>query len=166
MLSRRHVRLEKFGHRPCQLVDGVRDVVANHQSEVRHAARDGLKMLLVLVVQESRQGLRKDADDKVLKEKLSLSWTGSFNIIAVVPSSAVNQPDGRPLGHKLLYFDLSSNLSDPVAKLRVTVARCKPCTNPYKDMPRHLPPGLTQNVLHAFATKSPPYHVTTDDVAT
>ena len=33
-------------------------------------------------------------------------------------------------------------------------------------MPRHLPAGLTQYVLHAFATKSPPYHVTTDDVAT
>ena len=26
--------------------------------------------------------------------------------------------------------------------------------------------GLTQYVLHAFATKSPPYHVTTDDVST
>ena len=45
------------------------------------------------------------------------------------------------------------------------MARCKPCDNPY-DIPRHLPAGLTQNVLHAFATKSPPYHVTTDDVAT
>ena len=33
-------------------------------------------------------------------------------------------------------------------------------------MPRHLPAGLTQYVLHVFATKSPPYHVTTDDVAT
>ena len=34
------------------------------------------------------------------------------------------------------------------------------------DRPRHLPPGLTQYVSHAFATKSPPYHVTTDDIAT
>ena len=48
------------------------------------------------------------------------------------------------------------------------MARCKPCANPYDadDIPRHLPAGLAQYVLHAFATKSPPYHVTTDDVST
>ena len=33
-------------------------------------------------------------------------------------------------------------------------------------MPRHLPAGLTQYVVHAFVAKSPPYHVTTDDVST
>ena len=66
-----------------------------------------------------------------------------------------------------MYLDLPSNLSGPAAKPRVTVARCKPCANPYEadDTPRHLPVDLTQYVLHAFATKSPPYHVTTDDVS-
>ena len=115
-----------------------------------------------------RQGLRKGADNKVLKEKLSLNWSVSFKIIAIGPSSAADAPDGRPLGDKLLYLDLRSNLSGPAAKPRVTVARCKPCTIPYDadDIPRHLPVGLTQYVLHAFATKSPPYHVTTDDVST
>ena len=115
-----------------------------------------------------RQGLRKGADNKILKEKLSLNWTGPFKIIAVGPAPAVDTPDGRPLGDKLLYLDLPSNLSGPAAKPRVTVARCKPCVNPYDadDIPRHLPAGLTQYVLHAFATKSPPYHVTTDDVST
>ena len=93
-----------------------------------------------------RQDLRKGADNKVLKEKLSLNWTGPFKIIAVGPSSAANPPDGRPLGDKLLYLDLPSNLSGPAAKPRVTVARCKPCANPYDadDIPRHLPTGLTQ----------------------
>ena len=59
-------------------------------------------------------------------------------------------------------------MSGPIAKPRVTMVHCKPCANPYDadDMPRHLPAGLTQYVLHSFATKSPPYHVTTDDVAT
>ena len=115
-----------------------------------------------------RQGLRKSADNKVLKEKLSLNWTGPFKILAAGPSPAADTPDGRPLGDKLLYLDLPSNLSGPAAKPRVTVARCKPCANPYDadDIPRHLPAGLTQYVLHAFATKSPPYHVTTDDVST
>ena len=115
-----------------------------------------------------RQGLRKGTDNKILKENLSLNWTDTFKIIAVGLSPADNQPDGRPLGDKLLYLDLPSSLSGPSAKPRVTVARCRPCANPYDagDMPRHLPAGLTQYVLHAFASKSPPYHVTTDDVAT
>ena len=115
-----------------------------------------------------RQGLRKGADTKVLKEKLSLNWTGPFKILAVGPAPAADTPDGRPLGDKLLYLDLPSNLPGPAAKPRVTVARCKPCDNPYDadDIPRHLPAGLTQYVLHALATKSPPYHVTTDDVST
>ena len=62
----------------------------------------------------------------------------------------------------MLYLDLPSNLYGPAAKPRVTEARCKPCAN----MPRHLPTGLTNYVLHAFATKPPPYHITTDDIAT
>ena len=112
--------------------------------------------------------MRKDTDNKVLKEKLPLNWTGPFKIIAVGTSPATDTPDGRPLEDKLLYLDLPSNLSGPAAKPRVTVARCKPCANPYDadDIPRHLPAGLTQYVLHTFATKSPPYHVTTDDVST
>ena len=48
-----------------------------------------------------RQGLRKGADNKVLKEKLSLNWTGPFKIIAVGPSSAADIPYGRPLGDKM-----------------------------------------------------------------
>ena len=114
------------------------------------------------------QRLRKGADNKVLKEQFSLNWTGPFKIIAVGPSSAADTPYGRPLGDKLLYLDLPSNLSGPAAKPRVTVAHCKPCANPYDadDIPRHALAGLTQYVLHAFATKSPPYHVTMDDVST
>ena len=117
-----------------------------------------------------RQGLRKGVDNKVLKEKLSLNWTDLFTIVTVGSSPTADQPDGHPLGDKLLYLDLPSNLSGPTAKPRVTVARCKLCANPYDadDMLRHLPGGLTQYVLHAFATtgKSPPYRVTTDDIAT
>ena len=75
--------------------------------------------------------MRKGADNKVFREKLSLNWTGPFKIIAVGPAPAADTPDGRPLGDKLLYLDLPSNLSGPAAKPRVTVARCKPCANPY-----------------------------------
>ena len=77
----------------------------------------------------TRQGLPKGADNKVLKEKLSLNWTGPFTIIAVGPSPAHNQLDGRPLGDKLQYLDLPSNMSGPAAKPRITVVRCKSCAN-------------------------------------
>ena len=115
-----------------------------------------------------RQGLPKASTTKFFKEKLSLNWTGPFKIVAVGPSPAANQPDRRPLRDKLLYLDPPSNLSDPAAKPRVTWERCKLCADPYgaDDMPRYLPAGLTQYVLHAFATETPPYHVTTDDIAT
>ena len=48
--------------------------------------------------------MRKGADNKILKEKLSLNWTGPFKIIAVC----------------LLYLDLPSNRWGPAAKPRVT----------------------------------------------
>ena len=46
------MRLRRFGQRPRQLVDGVQDVVASHQSELHHAIRNGLKTLRVLLVQQ------------------------------------------------------------------------------------------------------------------
>ena len=110
---------------------------------------------------------RIGADHKFCKENLSLNCTGPFKVLAVDFYSAADNPYGHPLGNKLLYFDLSFNLSDPAAKSHVSVARCKPCANPYDadDIP-HLPSGLTQYALHAFTTKSPPYHATTDDIST
>ena len=88
------------------------------------------------------QGLHKGADHKVLKEKLSLNWTGPSKIFAVGPSSAADTPDGRPLGDKLLYLDLPSNLSGLAAKPRVTVASCNAiCPTSLRDqvasLPRH-----------------------------
>ena len=71
--------------------------------------------------------MRKGAGNKVLKEKLSLYWTGPFKIPAVGPAQAADTPDGRHLGDKLLYLDLPLNISGPAAKPRVTAARCKPC---------------------------------------
>ena len=86
----------------------------------------------------TRQGLRKGADNKVLKEKLFLNLTDPFKIIDVGPSPAHSQPDGRPLGDTLLYLGLPSNMSGPAAKPCVAVGRCKPCANPHDadDMSR------------------------------
>ena len=56
------------------------------------------------------------------------------------------------------------SFADP--RRRVSVKRCKPYANPHHrgDMPKYLPAGLTQYVLNKFSKKSPPYHITEDDV--
>ena len=123
-----------------------------------------------MVTEHSRHNTTRllGADNKALKEKLSLNWTGHFKFIAISPSPAHNQPDGSSIEDKLLYLDLPSNMFGPAVKPRVSVVRCKSCANPYDadDMPGNLPAGLTHYVLHAFATKSPPSHITIDDILT
>ena len=54
------------------------------------------------------------------------------------------------------------------AHRRVSVQRCKHCGNLHNrgDTPKYLRAGLTQYVLNNFSKKSPPYHVTQDDVST
>ena len=88
--------------------------------------------------------------------------------MVVGPCSAAETPDGSPLGNNLLYLDLFSDLPGSDARRRVVIERCKPCGNRHDsgDMPKYLPAGLTQYVLNKFSKKSPPYHVTQDDVLT
>ena len=113
------------------------------------------------------QGAKTDKGAKVLKAKLSLNWTGPYKILAFGPCAPADTPDGSPLGDKLLYLDLPSDMPGADARQRVSVQRCKPCANPHDrgDMPKYLPAGLTQYVLNNFSTKSPPYHVTQHDVS-
>ena len=66
-----------------------------------------------------RQGLRKGVNNKVLKEKLFLNWTGPFKIVDVGPSPVTNQPNGHQLGDKLLYLDLPSILYGPTVNASV-----------------------------------------------
>ena len=112
--------------------------------------------------------MKANTDAKVLKANLALNWTGPYKILAVGPCSAAETSDGSPLGSNLLYLDLPSDLPGSDARLRVTIERCKPCATPHDswDMPKYLPAGLTQYVLNNFSKKSPPYHVTRDDVST
>ena len=114
-----------------------------------------------------RQGAKFGTDAKVLKAKLSLNWAGPFKILAVGPAPSDSTPGGRPLAAKFIYLDLPNDMPGADADCRVSVARCKPCTNLHgtTDLPRYLPAGLTQYVLNNHITKSPPFHVTADDVS-
>ena len=116
----------------------------------------------------TRQGVKANTNAKVLKAELALNWTGLYKILTVGPCSAAETPDGSPLGSNLLYLDPPSNLPGSDARRRVAIERCKPCANPHDsgDMPKYLLAALTQYVLNNFSKKSPPYHVTQDDVST
>ena len=50
------------------------------------------------------QGTKTDTDAKVLKDKLSLNWTGPYKVLALAPCSSADTQDGSPLGAKFLYF--------------------------------------------------------------
>ena len=56
------------------------------------------------------QGAKPDTDDKVVKAKVSLHWTSPCKVLAVAPCSSGDTPDGSPLGAKLLYSDLPSDI--------------------------------------------------------
>ena len=113
-----------------------------------------------------RQGVKANTDAKVLKAKLALYWTAPCKILAVGPCSAAETPDGSPLGSNLLYLDLPFDLPGSDARRRVAIERCKSCANRHDsgDTPKYLLAGLTQYVLNKFSKKSPPYHITQDDV--
>ena len=114
-----------------------------------------------------RQGVNANTA-KVLKAKLALNWTGPYKILAVGSCSDAETPDGSLLGSNLLCLELPSDLPGSDARRRVSIERCKPCANPHDsgDMPKNLQEGLTQYVLNIFFKKSPPHHVTQDDVST
>ena len=78
-----------------------------------------------------RQGAKTDTGAKVLKAKLPLNSTSSHKVLAVGPRSSADAPDGSPLGAKLLYLDLPSDMPGADARRRVSVQRCKPCANPH-----------------------------------
>ena len=116
----------------------------------------------------TRQGVKANPDAKLFKAKLALSWTGPHEVLAVGPCSAAETPDGSPLGSKLLYLDLPSELPGSDTRPRVAIERRKLCANPHDsgDMPQYLPAGLTQYVLNKFSKTSTPYHVTLDGIST
>ena len=111
-----------------------------------------------------RKGSSPRTNASPLVSKLSFNWTGPFKVLQVGPASYA--PDGRPVGDKLLYLDMPSSNRGLETKPRVSVMRCKPCTNPHddRDRPVHLPSGLTSYVLTHSALKSPPFHATAMDV--
>ena len=65
---------------------------------------------------------------------------------------------------KILYLDLPSDMPGRDSNRRVSVIRCKPCRNPNDtdDMPSTCLPA---SLPISSSTKSPPYHVTLDEVS-
>ena len=123
----------------------------SHVERQNSALSDALKQLPIYTVggwvwiyntaATIRQGAKSGTDAKVLKEKLSLYWTGPSKILAVGSWPSGSTPDGHPLGTIFFCLDLSNDMPGPDAHCRVSVARCKPCTNPHDTtyLPQYLP---------------------------
>ena len=92
----------------------------------------------------TRQDVKANTDANILKAKLATNWTGPYKILAVDPCSAVETPDGSPLGGSLLLLDLPSNQPGSGARRRVAIERCKPSANLHDsgDISKYLPAGL------------------------
>ena len=93
----------------------------------------------------------------MLKNKFALNWTAPYKILAVGPCPSSDTPDGSPLGDRLLYLHLPTDMTGSDAHRCVVVGLCKPCTTPHDlgDMPKYLPDGLTQYVLSNFTKNTP-----------
>ena len=104
------------------------------------------------------QGAKTDTDAKVLKAELSLNWTGPYKVLVVGICTPADTPDGSPLGVKLLYLDLLSDMPTADARRRVSVQCCKPCANPHDhgDMPQYLPAELTECISSTISPRNPP----------
>ena len=78
-----------------------------------------------------RQGAKASTDAKVLRAKIALNGTGSYKIPTVRPCPSGSAPDDSPVGEKLLYLGLPTDMPGADTHRRVFEGRCKPCTNPH-----------------------------------
>ena len=129
---------------------GCRDSALSDAFKQRPTYNIGAWVWIYNTAATIRQGTKSGTEAKVLKAKLSLYCTGPFKILAVGLTRSDSTPDDRPLAAKSLYLDLSNDMPGADAHCRVSVARCKPCTNPHDttDLLQLLPTGLTQYVLN------------------
>ena len=77
-----------------------------------------------------RQGAKDGTDAKVFKTKIALNWTGPYNILALCPCPFSDTPHGSPLGDKLLYSDLPTDMPSADAHRRDPSSAASPAPTP------------------------------------
>lgn len=87
-------------------------------------------------------------------------------LFGIGPLPASDTPNSHPVQHNLLYLDLPFDMPGMDRNRRISALRCNPCRNTDEtdDISRYLPAGITKYVLSSYLNKSPPYHVTVNDV--
>ena len=99
-----------------------------------------------------------------LSAKLATCWTGPYKVLSVGPKEG---PDDKRVGPNLLLLDVrKEDMTSSTISERVSVYRCKKCTSPHEGQegPRFLPWGLSNYVLNQYSERSPPFHLTAEDV--
>ena len=110
-----------------------------------------------------QQSSSKDRDESALSSKLSLNWTGPFKALRDGPWDSA--PDGKPVGAKLLCWELPTGLRGVNARCRVSSMRCKPCLSPHDsdDRSHYLPAGFTEYALANVSERRPLFYITNED---
>ena len=104
-------------------------------------------------------GVKAGTNAKVFETKIASNWTGpSTRSLRSAPVPLATHRTVPPSSINPSTLDLPTDVPGADAHRRVSVERCKPCANPHGhgDMPKYLPDGLTQHVLHNL-TKYPSY---------
>ena len=113
-------------------------------------------------VQKTRE---RDSRSKkfALAAKLAQCWTGPYKILFVGPGTT---SDGRKVGSNLLLLDFRKDEPGREINARVSTYRCKKCHNPHEGAkpPKFLPWAMSSYVLNKYSERSPPFHLTAEDV--
>ena len=98
-----------------------------------------------------------------LTAKLAQCWAGPYKILFVGPRTV---SDGKKVGSNLLLLEVRSDEPGRETKARVSTYRCKKCSNPHEgaEGPKFLPWAMSSYVLNKYPERSPPLHLTAEDV--
>lgn len=96
-----------------------------------------------------RQGVKADADAKVLKAKRSLNWTGPYKPLQLAAPAPATRPTVHlsALSSSIWICPRTCPARMPTAKSLWRAASPVPTRHDSKHMPKKLPAGLTQPIL-------------------
>ena len=98
-----------------------------------------------------------------LTAKLAQCWTGPYKILFVGPGTTSRN---EKVGPNLILIEVRKDEPGREINARVSIYRCKKCFNPHEgaEGPKFLPWAMSSYVLNKYSERSPPFHLTAEDV--
>ena len=97
-----------------------------------------------------------------LTTKKAQCWTGLYKILFVGSGTR----DGEKVGPNLVLVEARKDEPGREINARVSKYRCKQCHNPHEGVegPKFLPWAMSSYFLNKYSERSPPFHLTVEDV--